>query len=63
MKVWIGYYCEYNLCDMWRTVEKVFDDEVKALLWAEDPDFEKNKEKWSDGTELEWREYEEMIVE
>lgn len=63
MKVWIGYHCEYNLCDMWRTVEKVFDDEVKALLWAEDTLFEKNAQKWTDGTKLEWREYEEMVIE
>lgn len=63
MKVYIGYYCEYNLCDMWKTVEKVFDDEVKALLWAEDPDFLKDRQVWSDGTELEWREYEEMEIE
>jgi hypothetical protein len=48
---------------MWKTVEKVFDDEVKALLWAEDPDFLKDRQVWSDGTELEWREYEEMEIE
>jgi hypothetical protein len=46
--------CYNNGCDIWKTVEKVFDDEVKALLWQEesfttDPD--------------EWREYEEMDVE
>lgn len=63
MKVWIGYYCTYNLCDMWKTVEKVFDDEVKALLWAEDKEFAATADKWTDGTALEWREYEEMEVE
>lgn len=63
MKIWVGYYCEYNLCDMWKTVEKVFDDEVKALLWSEDKEFEANAQKWSDGTVMEWREYEEFEVE
>ena len=63
MKVWIGYFCSHDLCDTWKTVEKVFDDEVKALLWAEDAEFAKTAQKWTDGTELEWREYKEFEVE
>ena len=63
MKVWIGYYCSHNLCDTWKTVEKVFDDEVKALLWAEDKGFAATAQKLDDDTELEWREYEEHEVE
>jgi hypothetical protein len=63
MKVYIGYYVSYDFCDTFKTVEKVFDDEVKALLWVEDNDFVKNVHKWTDGTELEWRAYEEMELE
>jgi hypothetical protein len=63
MKVWIGYHCTHDLCDTWETVEKVFDDEVKALLWAEDPEFARTAPKWTDGTELEWRRYEERETE
>lgn len=63
MKVWIGYYCYHNLCDTWKTVEKVFDDEVKALLWAEDAEFAKSVQKWNDTEALEWREYQQMEVE
>lgn len=63
MKVWIGYYCTHNLCDTWKTVEKVFDDEVKALLWAEDPEFARTVQKWNDTEALEWREYAAMEVE
>lgn len=63
MKIWIGYYCSHDLCDSWEIVEKVFDDEVKALLWVEDPAFEQNKKVWTDGTELEWRRYEAREVE
>ena len=40
MKVWIGYHCHYDGgANQWETVEKIFDDEVKALLWVEDPSF------------------------
>lgn len=63
MQVWIGYYCCHNLCDTWETVEKVFDDEVKALLWAEDPEFKKTVQMWNDTEALEWREYAEFEVE
>lgn len=62
MKIYLGYHCTYNLCDMWKTVEKVFDDEVKALLWAEDAEFAANAEHWNDQP-TEWREYVEMEVE
>ena len=62
MKVWIGYHCSHNLCDTWETVEKVFDDEVKALLWAEDPEFEKAAQRYNEEV-LEWRRYEEREVE
>lgn len=63
MKVWIGYYCYHNLCDTWETVEKVFDDEVKALLWAEDEEFARTAQKWNDTEALEWRRYEEREIE
>ena len=63
MTVWIGYHCYHDLCDSWRTVERVFDCEVKALLWAEDREFLAGRQIWDDGTELEWREYEERTVE
>ena len=53
MKVYIGYECYYNYCDVFKTVVKVFDDEVKALVWKEE--FEE--------TETDFREYKEMEVE
>lgn len=62
-KIWIGYHASYDFCDVFRTVEKVFDDEVKALLWAEDKEFLAGRQIWDDGTEMEWREYEEFEVE
>jgi hypothetical protein len=54
MKVYVGKVCYDDGDNFWYAVEKVFDDEVKALLWKEetftiDPN--------------EWREYEEMEVE
>jgi hypothetical protein len=56
MKVWIGYHCQYDGgANTWETVEKIFDDEVKALLWVEDPSFVHD--------EYEWRKYEEKEVE
>lgn len=36
MKVYIGYETYYNYCDVFETVVKVFDDEVKALVWVDD---------------------------
>jgi hypothetical protein len=55
MKVYLGYECyyDYDYCEIWRSVIKVFDDEVKALVWKEE----------GKSTEQEWREYEEMEVE
>ena len=53
MKVYIGYECYYNYCDVFNTVVKVFDDEVKALVWKEEVE----------ATETDWREYEEMELE
>ena len=53
MKVYIGYECYYNYCDEFRSVVKVFDCEVKALLWKEE----------SETTETDYRTYEEFEVE
>ena len=53
MKVYLCYDCYYNYCDVFKTVIKIFDDEVKALMWMEE----------SVSTDKEWREYSEMIVE
>lgn len=53
MKVYLGKECYYDYCNVWETVEKVFDDEVKALVWKEE----------FKSTETEWRSYEEMEVE
>lgn len=53
MKVWVGYQCSYNYCDEFCSAVKIFDDEVKALIWQDD-----FKE-----TDFEYRKYEEMKVE
>jgi hypothetical protein len=53
MKVWIGYQCYYDYCNEWRDAVKVFDDEVKALIW---------KEEVAD-TQTEYRNYTEFTVE
>lgn len=53
-KVYLGYECYYNGCDVWRTVVRVFDDEVKALVW---------KEEFVSEDPNEWREYKEMEIE
>ncbi len=52
-KVYVGYECYYDYCNVWRKVTKVFDDEVKALVWKEE----------REPAELEWREYDEWEVE
>ena len=31
MKVYLGYQCYYDYCDIWESVAKVFDDELKAI--------------------------------
>jgi len=53
MKVYIGYECYYNWCDVFKTAIKAFDDEVKALVW---------KDEFT-STDQEWREYEAMDLE
>lgn len=52
IKVWLGYRCHYDFCDVYRVVEKVFDDEVKALLWAEDKEFTDHH-----NPDYDWRDY------
>ena len=63
MQVWIGYHCYYNQAEVFKTVERVFDDEVKALLWSDDPEFNKNADRYRGDEQVEWREYVEMEVE
>ncbi len=53
MKVYLGYECSYNYCDIFESVVKVFDDEVKALVWVDE----------FTTTETNWRSYVEMEVE
>lgn len=53
MKVYLGYECYYDYCEIWKSVTKVFDDETKALVWKEEVE----------STETDWREYQEMSVE
>lgn len=53
MKVYIGYECYYDYCEVWKNCTKVFDDETKAIVWKED----------FAPIEQEWREYLEMMVE
>jgi hypothetical protein len=53
MKVYYGYECYYDYCDVWETVNKVFDDEAKALIWKEE----------FQSTETEWRYYRGVEVE
>lgn len=53
MKVYIGYECNYDWCDVWKVVVKVFADEVEALIWKDD----------FKSTDREWREYQEWDVE
>jgi hypothetical protein len=53
MKVYLGKVCYYNGCDIWKTVERVFDDETKALVW---------KEETFTADPNEWREYEEIEI-
>lgn len=53
MKVYVGYECYYDYCNVWKEVAKIFDDEVKALVWQEE----------FLATETQWREYREVTVE
>lgn len=50
MKVWIGYKCHYDYSEVTSKVVKVFDCEVKALLWEEDKEFLE-----SHNEETDWR--------
>jgi hypothetical protein len=58
VKVWIGYHCHYDGADIYEIVVKVFDDEAKALLWAEDKEFVQKHD-----VDIDWRRYEECDVE
>ena len=51
--VFICYNCWYDYCDVFKDVEKVFDDEVKALVWKEEVK----------PTEMHWRDYESKELE
>jgi len=53
MKVYLGYQCYYNFCDVFESVVKVFSDEVEALVWKDD----------FAATETDWRNYVEWDVE
>ena len=53
MKVYLGITICNNGVDYFNYTEKVFDDEAKALVWAEE----------FKPTEWEWREYKEFEVE
>jgi hypothetical protein len=53
VKVWLCYDCYFNGCDEWKSVVKIVDDEVKALLWQEEVQ----------NTDRDYRYYEEKIVE
>jgi hypothetical protein len=53
MKVDLDKECYYDGGANTETVVKVFDDEVKALVWKEE----------FDATDYDWRAYEEMEVE
>ena len=59
MKVYLAKQCYYDGgANSWEPVVKVFDDEVKALVWKED-----FKDVVYNDITHEWREYEEMEVE
>ena len=53
MKVYVGFTSCTNGVEFWETVERVFDDETKALIWSEEVE----------PTEWEWRKYSEFEVE
>jgi hypothetical protein len=57
--VWVGLSCIYDGgMSVQKDIEKVFDDEVKALLWVEDKEFLELYDN-----DYYWREYELFIVE
>lgn len=53
MQVYVCYQCYYNYCDVFETVVKIVDDEVKALVWREEVD----------DTDTDFRSYIAMTVE
>lgn len=54
MKVYLGYECYYNGCEIFKYVVTVFDDETKAFVW---------KDEFKSDDPDEFREYEEFEVE
>lgn len=53
MKVYIGYQCYYDYCNVWHDVERVFSDKAKAQAWVDE--FKR--------TDTEWRSLNEFEVE
>ena len=53
MKVWLGYTTVYDFDGVEKTLDKVFDSELKAKEWVEA----------GVQSDYEWREYEEKTVE
>lgn len=53
--VYIGYMCYYDYCEIWKSVECVFEKEVDAMKWVEN----------LQPSETDWREYSkiELILE
>jgi hypothetical protein len=57
--VWVGYACSYDGgMGVEKTIEKVFGDEIAALLWAEDRLYAQNN-----NPDYYWREYKLFNVE
>ena len=54
MKVYVGYNCYNNHCDIFKDPVRVFDDEAKALVWRDD---------FKSDNPDEYREYEEFDLE
>ena len=53
VKVFICYQCYYNFCDCFKTITKVFLNEIDAMNWVTE----------LDPNETEWREYCDMYAE
>jgi hypothetical protein len=59
VKVWLGYECFFDSgIGIYKTVVKVFGDEVNAMLWENDPEFIERVNQ-----DYEWREYRDFEVE
>ena len=59
MKVWLGYALSVDFeRGVEKTVERVFDSEEKAMMWAKDPKFLENYNQ-----DFDWREYAPVEVE